>query len=100
VYRSIAIVFVAALAVALFLVLLATTQPKLPFEALLFEVVSALGTVGLSLGVTSQLNAVGQTLIIVLMYLGRLGPLTLALAVAERPVSRGYRLPEGHLAVG
>ncbi len=54
--------------------------------ALLFETFSALGTVGLSLGITSQLSVGGKIVIICLMFFGRLGPLTLALALLERKV--------------
>lgn len=51
------------------------------FEDLLFEAASALGTVGLSRGITPELTSLGKVIIIGLMYLGRLGPLTFGLAV-------------------
>jgi len=51
------------------------------FQAILFEVASALGTVGLSLGITSELNSFGKFLIILLMFIGRLGVVTFGLAV-------------------
>jgi UDP-N-acetyl-D-mannosaminuronate dehydrogenase len=50
----------------------------------LFEVVSALSTCGYSLGLTARLNAVGQLIVAVLMFGGRLGPLTLMIAFAQR----------------
>lgn len=60
--------------------------PGATFEALLFEASSALGTVGLSRGVTGDLSALGKLNIVVLMFLGRLGPLTFGLAfLAHRP---------------
>ena len=46
-----------------------------------FEVFSAIGTVGLTRGVTSSLNAIGQIIIIVCMYLGRTGPISLVIAL-------------------
>lgn len=66
------------------LVLLTLTNPRLPFLSLLFETVSAFGTVGLSLGATPQLSPLGQVVVILLMYLGRIGPLTFALALSMR----------------
>ncbi len=61
------------------------------FMGHMFEVVSAFNTVGLSMGVTSGLSAVGKGLIVLLMFVGRVGPLTMALALA-RP--RAYRGPD------
>jgi len=60
--------------------LLLLVQPQ-PFGDVLFEVASALGTVGLSRGLTADLLPVGKLIVIVLMYLGRIGPLTFGLAV-------------------
>jgi len=69
-------------------------------DQVLFEVTSAFGTVGLSTGITAKLPVGGQFLIIFLMVLGRLGPITLAsaLALRERPIL--YRLPEERPIVG
>lgn len=97
--RSLAIVLIAGSIIALFLMLLLASQ-SIPFEKIFFEVVSAFGTVGLSLNATSSLDNAGKILIICLMYVGRIGPLTLALAVGERRTAQGYRYPEGNIAVG
>ena len=67
-------------------VLLAETS--LAFEEVLFEVVSAFGTVGLSTGITADLPGPGQLLLIVLMFVGRIGPITLASALALRQRGR------------
>jgi trk system potassium uptake protein TrkH len=61
--------------------LLAAVMPQAPFEDILYEVMSAVATVGLSRGLTSVLPAAGKWIIIVTMYLGRIGPLTLGTAV-------------------
>ncbi len=67
--------------------------------ALLFEQVSAFGTVGLSTGLTPSLSTAGRIWIILTMYVGRLGPLTLAAWAAGGPVHR-HRLPEGRIMIG
>lgn len=56
----------------------------LPFEKILFEVASALGTVGLSTGITGELSNLGKIFIILLMFIGRLGVLTFGIAVWSR----------------
>ena len=56
--------------------MLTITQPIAPRE-LLFEVTSALATVGLSIGATPQLDGIGKVLIILTMFIGRIGPLTM-----------------------
>ncbi len=73
------------------LALLAGTQFDL--SALLFEVTSAFATVGLSTGITAQLPGWGQLILIPLMYLGRVGSITLVSALAGRDRGRRYELP-------
>ncbi|MEB3766538.1 TrkH family potassium uptake protein [Acinetobacter sp. MD2] len=63
-------------------------EPKQPIIDLIFEVVSAACTVGLSHGVTNQLNTYSLILLTILMYAGRLGPLTLAYLIATPKKSR------------
>ncbi|MCB7129301.1 MAG: TrkH family potassium uptake protein [Candidatus Brocadiales bacterium] len=69
------------------------------FEQILFEVFSAFGTVGLSTGITPHLSPAGKIVIIVLMFIGRLGPLTLALILIKTRPSR-ISYPEEKIAVG
>ncbi|HEX7126464.1 MAG TPA: TrkH family potassium uptake protein [Thermodesulfobacteriota bacterium] len=69
------------------------------FLALLFEAVSALGTVGLSLGVTPELSAAGKVLIALAMYVGRVGPLTLTLGLS-RPTRGRFEYSEAPVIVG
>ncbi len=80
------------------LVLLAVTEESA--EAVLFEAVSAFGTVGLSTGITAGLPAAGQLTVIVLMFIGRVGPITLASALALRQRDRRYTLPEERPVIG
>lgn len=67
---------------------------------LLFEVVSALGTAGLSTGITPQLNEGGKLLIMLLMFVGRLGPLTIALAIAQQKPRPSVAYAEEQVMIG
>ncbi|WP_343075163.1 TrkH family potassium uptake protein [Actinopolyspora biskrensis] len=80
------------------LVLLVLTRFGL--DAVLFESVSAFGTVGLSTGITGELPAVGHLVLVALMFTGRIGPITMASALALRERGRRYDLPEERPIVG
>ena len=66
----------------------------------LFETVSAFATVGLSTGITADLPGGGQVVLVVLMFMGRLGPITLVSALALRERQLRYTLPEGRPLIG
>lgn len=72
----------------------------LDLDVLLFEVVSAFGTVGLSTGITSALPPAGQLILMLLMFLGRLGPLTLGTALVLRQRRVLYELPKERPVIG
>lgn len=99
VYRSISIVLISGAFIAVALVILLATQ-DIGFEALAFETFSAFCTAGLSMGVTEDLDSFGRWVFTFLMYFGRVGSLTLALAIGESALPTGYRYPEGRMAVG
>jgi len=69
------------------------------FLELLFEIVSAFGTVGLSTGVTNGLSDAGKIIITLMMFIGRLGPLVIGIAVS-RPISSRYHHAEENIMVG
>ncbi len=71
-----------------------------PLESIMFEVVSALGTVGLSAGLTPHLSDPGRAVVILLMFVGRLGPLTLLAAFRPERGGADIRVPEGVLTIG
>ncbi|MDC0718790.1 potassium transporter TrkG [Nannocystis bainbridge] len=98
VYRAATIVTVAGLITAIAVIIMLATH-KLPFAHVVFEVVSAVGTVGLSLGITENLHAIGKWVLIVLMFIGRVGPTSLALALGAQKTGR-VTFPEGRLMVG
>jgi trk system potassium uptake protein TrkH len=98
-YKAIALVVASSLLVfSVFLVLLATEGK--PFLPLLFETVSAFGTVGLSMGITNSLTPGGKLLIILLMYAGRIGPLTLGFALMRSARQDKVRYPEAKVLIG
>jgi len=76
------------------------TQSSHYFLSLLFESTSAFGTVGLSMGITPNLTNLGKIIVMCTMFIGRLGPLTIALAIAMRKEKIDYRYPEEKLMVG
>ncbi|MDS1141638.1 potassium transporter TrkG [Pusillimonas sp. SM2304] len=80
-------------------VLILTTLEKAPFLSILFEVVSAVSTTGLSRDLTPHLSVPSQALLTVLMFAGRLGPLTLIYSLATQKRSR-VRYPETEFQVG
>lgn len=93
---------VTALSVALLMLatmaLRATTD--LPLNDLIYEAISAFGNVGLSMGITASLPPSAQWVIILLMYLGRVGIVTVATGLALRPRRADFRYPEERPIVG
>jgi trk system potassium uptake protein len=77
-----------------------TAQSGLPLSRTLFEAFSAFGTVGLTTGITAQLPLPSQNILILLMFLGRTGPITLATALALRDREPRYRFPEERPIIG
>jgi trk system potassium uptake protein TrkH len=68
--------------------------------ALVFEQVSAMGTVGLSMGITPDLTDVGKMVLAVSMFVGRVGTLTVAFALGRKLISKNFKYAEGHTMVG
>ena len=99
VYRALAVAFF-AMALVFVATMALTITEGFAFQQLLFEVVSAFGTVGLSTGITRDLTSSGQVVIIAVMFVGRLGPLTLAYALARKATEPSYRLPEEDIPIG
>ncbi|HBP19922.1 MAG TPA: potassium transporter TrkH [Planctomycetes bacterium] len=100
IFKAFATVALFAYAAFLALVALQLTQST-PFLRLLFEVISALATVGLSLGATAELDGVGKVIVITCMLAGRVGPLTLFLLLAEPERAAGrWQRPRAEIATG
>ncbi len=75
-------------------------QPQLNFEDVLFEVFSAIGTAGMTTGITRNLCVASKLIIIFLMYCGRLGSLSFALVFAQKKVQADVRQPQEKIIVG
>ena len=100
--KSVGIFFVGVLAVLTGILLIVLIEPKFDLLEASFEVVSALATVGLSIGGSSNLTSIGKLLIVIYMFMGRVGLLTIFLAlVAKNTVNKQQiRYPEGRIIVG
>lgn len=81
-------------------ILICYLQPDLVVEDILFEVYSAIGTVGMSTGVTRDLNLVSRIIIILLMYCGRIGSMSFALSFTERKKVAPVQLPTEKIMIG
>jgi trk system potassium uptake protein TrkH len=105
-YRRVFVTFFLAFGVVLASTFLLSATESAPshsshyFLSMLFESTSAFGTVGLSMGITPELTFLGKIIIISTMLIGRVGPLTLALAIAMRNDKIDYRYPEEKLMIG
>jgi len=73
---------------------------KYDFMDLVFEHVSAASTVGLSTGITPELSSAGKIILMIAMFIGRVGTLTLAYLVGKKVISKNYKYPNGHTMVG
>lgn len=95
---SIFILAISVICLNTFLVLV--VQPELKFLDVLFEVVSAIGTVGLSVGITPKLNLLSKLIICLTMFIGRLGTLTIASVWAYRMAATTFNYPEERITIG
>lgn len=99
IFKAITLTLIAMFLVLFTTMVLSTTEDK-NFLMILFEVTSAFGTVGLSMGLTPYLSDIGKVMIIFMMFIGRLGPITLAYALGPKPEKELYRYPEGKITIG
>ncbi|QVK16826.1 TrkH family potassium uptake protein [Mycoplasmatota bacterium] len=100
--KAISIILLALGLIATVTLLLSITEVGVSFKDILFESISAFGTVGLSLGITPNLTNIGRVIIALTMFFGRVGPLTVFLALAYRQGNKKklIRYPEERVIVG
>jgi len=96
--RALAIMFLSLFLILIDIFILSFYHDN--FMQVLFEVVSATSTVGLSLGLTQELGIVGKLVIIITMFVGRLGPITIGYALAYGPKHPNIRYPKGEIMLG
>ncbi len=75
-------------------------QPAIPMQDVVFEVLSAINTVGMTTGITRELGVISKLIVAVLMYCGRLGSLSFALVLAKKPSTNHVREPQEKIIVG
>ncbi|MFC0189871.1 TrkH family potassium uptake protein [Fictibacillus aquaticus] len=97
--KSFIVVIVATMIVLTATFILMITDP-MGVELLFFEVCSAFGTTGLSLGITADLSATGKVILMILMFIGRIGILSFLFIIRGRTVNERYRYPQEKLIIG
>ncbi|PME06926.1 ATPase [Corynebacterium ulcerans] len=98
--QALAVTMLAVLLVSVSLMTMLLVAPEFEFLDISFEVVSAFATVGLSTGITADLPGVGKLLLVLLMYAGRVGPVSLVAALAARSNKRLYSYPVERPIIG
>ena len=100
VIKRASMVFCLNLFLGLISVTLILATSNLRMSDVLFEVYSAISTVGMTTGITRDLNVVGRIVIMILMYCGRIGSMTFALSLVAKPEAKGLSLPEEKITIG
>jgi trk system potassium uptake protein len=98
--KAVAVVFGSATTIVIATALIAFSDSQLNLIQILFEVISAFATVGLSTGITASLSAFAKIIIVLTMYIGRVGILLLMAAILGDPVPSVLKYPEENLLVG
>jgi trk system potassium uptake protein len=98
--KAVAVVFGSAAVVVIGSVLIAVTDGQFGAIQVLFEVISAFATVGLSTGITAQLSATSQLILVAVMYMGRVGVALLISAILGAPKPSAVKYPSENLLVG
>jgi trk system potassium uptake protein len=100
IYKALTVTVSGLFVVMTITMLLTITEPNKDFLMILFEATSAFATVGLSMGLTPELSPIGKILIILTMFAGRVGPLTIAYAVALHRKPDPFKFPKGKIMIG
>lgn len=98
--KTIALLIIGVSLITVITFLLLLTQPSMSLDSILMEVFSCFGTVGLSMGVTPLLNSFGKLLLMILMFMGRVGTLTVILSLSHHDKKSKIHYPEGKILIG
>ena len=90
----------AAVFILLLTILMLAVTQNIPLKSIVFESVSALGTVGLSIGATANLDEIGKLIVMAAMFIGRVGPLTLFLLLSSRRSRKTPAYPSINVPLG
>lgn len=100
IFRSYAVILLATAMVMTALLILLITEPGVPVVSLLFEITSAFGTCGMSLGITSELSVVGKVIIMILMFIGRVGLISFLFTLGGKSRKVHYQFPKERVIIG
>lgn len=100
VYRSFVVIILAAFMVLFATMFLLITEPYASVNQVIFEITSAFGTCGLSLGITENLSAAGKIIIMILMFIGRVGLISFLYSLGGKENKAHYRYPKERVIIG
>lgn len=100
VFRSYAVIILAIFMVLVATIMLSISEPTLPITAIVFEITSAFGTCGMSLGITNDLSNFGKVLIMILMFIGRVGLISFIFTIGGRTTKTKYHFPKERVIIG
>ncbi|MER2169668.1 MAG: TrkH family potassium uptake protein [Psychrobacillus psychrodurans] len=100
IYRAFAVFVLAILMVFAATIILSVSEPDIPVSSLVFEITSAFGTCGMSLGVTENLSSFGKLVIMVLMFIGRVGLISFLFTLGGKRKITKYHYPKERVIIG
>jgi trk system potassium uptake protein TrkH len=98
--KSFMIIIVSIMIVVIGAILLLSIEDGFRMDELLFETISAFATVGLSFGITPQLGSAAKFILIIIMFIGRIGPLTLFVVLSRKESKANFNYPEESIMIG
>jgi V-type sodium ATP synthase subunit J len=98
--KASALVFITMIYVLTMIIVLTSLEPDIEFSKIAFELISAFTTCGLSTGITPELGGCAKLILIFTMFLGRVGPLTIALALSRPRAEGNYKYPKENILIG
>lgn len=100
VFKSFVVIFLAFFMVMLATLILLITEPHASLIQIIFEITSAFGTCGMSLGLTSDLSDIGKVVVMALMFIGRVGIISFLFTIGGKKQSHKYRYPKERIIIG
>lgn len=100
IFRSFAVIVLALIMVFMATILLTITEPTLTITQIVFEITSAFGTCGMSLGITNELSNIGKVTIMILMFIGRVGLISFLFSLGGKSNQTKYHYPKERVIIG